>query len=171
MLEIEEILPILNQIAIFGGLTDKQLYSVFRLLEKTHIPKAQFIFEKGDEPSHIYIVWRGRVELLLDIGGKYLAEKIFNVGECFGETAAIGIQRHTASALAMEDTDLIVFSRTALFSIWKSDKELFGMIALNIAREACRRLNKTDEILLHYFAGKELPQANTGPRSILKAQA
>jgi CRP/FNR family cyclic AMP-dependent transcriptional regulator len=152
LLEIEEVLPILNEIAVFGGLDDKQLYTVFRLLEKTHFEKGDFIFERGDPPSHIYIVWAGRVELLLDLGGSYLAENIFTVGQCFGETAAIGIEPHTASAMAMVPTDLIVLPIKSLFAIWESDKALFGMLVLNIAREACRRLNKTEETLLHYFA-------------------
>ena len=34
LLEIEEILPILNKISLFGGLNDKQLYAVFQLLQK-----------------------------------------------------------------------------------------------------------------------------------------
>lgn len=155
LLEIEEVLPVLNDIAIFGGLSDRHLNTVFRLLEKTHYTKGQFIFEKGDAPSHIYIVWKGQVELMLDIGGSYLAEKVFTVGECFGETAVIGIQPHTASALAIEDTELIILSSEAFFSIWETDKELFGILVLNIAREACRRLNKADETLLHYFADKK----------------
>ena len=152
LLEIEDVLPILNQIAIFGGLTDTQLYVVFRLLEKIRVHKGDFIFEKGDSPSHMYIVWKGRVELLLGAGGRYLAEMVFGVGDCFGETSVIGIQPHSASAMAVEDTELIALSRAALFTIWEQDKELFGVLVLNIAREACRRLNRADEILLHYFA-------------------
>ena len=35
LLEIEKVIPILSKITIFGGLTDNQLYSVFKLLEKT----------------------------------------------------------------------------------------------------------------------------------------
>ena len=27
---------------------------------------------------------------------------------------------------------------------------LFGLLMLNIAREACRRLNKTEDFMLHY---------------------
>jgi len=159
LLDIEDVLPILNDISIFGGLTEKQLYSVFRLLEQTHYARGEFVFERGDAPSHIYIVWKGRVELLLDVSGSYLAEAVLTVGDCFGETAAIGIQPHSASAMAVENTDLIVLPRTALFAIWETDKELFGMLILNIAREACRRLNRTDEVLLHYFAHREQPRS------------
>ena len=152
LLEIEDVLPILNRIAVFGGLSDTQLYEVFRVLEKAHFHRGEFIFEKGDAPSHIYIVWKGRVELLLEVKGSYFAEMAFSVGDSFGETSVIGILPHTAGAMAVEDTQLIVLSKEALFSFRKSDPSLFTMLVLNIAREACRRLNRADETLLHYFA-------------------
>ncbi len=151
LLEIEEILPILNKIALFGGLNDMQLYTIFRLLQKTRFARGEFVFEQGDAPSDIYIVWKGSVELVLDAGGTPLAEAIFTTGDCFGEIAMIGIERHTASALAKEDTELIVLPREGLFLLWDTDKELFAMMVLNIAREACRRLSQADQNLLHYF--------------------
>ena len=155
LVEVENVLPIVSKISLFGGLSDTQLYAIFRLLETVAYEKGEFIFEAGDEPSDIYIVRTGSVELVLDVEGDPLAEAVFGVGECFGETAVIGIERHTASALAKEDTELIVLPRQALFDLWESDKELFGMVMMNIAREACRRLHRADEILLHYFAHKE----------------
>lgn len=153
LLDIENVLPILNKISIFGGLNDMQLYKVFRLLETVEYKKGEIIFRKGDKPSHIYIIEKGRVELLLE-GKRYALERaIFEVGQCFGESAVIGIQPHTATALTLEDCQLIVLSRKTLMSIFDCDKELFGLLILNIARETCHRLNKTDEILLHYFLG------------------
>jgi CRP/FNR family transcriptional regulator, cyclic AMP receptor protein len=150
-LKIDEILPILNDISIFGGLTNEQLAAVFAVLERTHYAKGEFVFEEGDPPSDIYIVQKGSVELVLEVDGDYLAQTVFPVGHCFGETAVIGIERHTAGAVAKEDTDLIVLPREGLFGLWDTDKELFGMLILNIAREACRRLHNVDEALLHYF--------------------
>lgn len=66
----------------------------------------------------------------------------------------IGIQLHTATAVALEPTELIVLSREALHSIFDDDKELFGLLILNIAREVSRRLKQTDETLLHYVLGE-----------------
>ncbi|MHC4563117.1 MAG: cyclic nucleotide-binding domain-containing protein [Planctomycetota bacterium] len=152
LVEVEKVLPIVSKIALFGGMSDAQLYTIFRLLQTTHYAKGEAIFEAGDEPSDIYIVWEGRVELILGPIGSGLAEAVFGVGESFGEAAVIGIERHTASAIATEDTELIVLPRQALFDLWDSDTELFGMLVLNIAREACRRLCRADEVLLHYFA-------------------
>ena len=67
-----------------------------------------------------------------------------------GETSVIGIVTHGATAMAMEETDLIVLSRQAILSLYKSDVELFAVLIWDIAREACRRLHKADEVLLHY---------------------
>lgn len=150
LFDIENVLPILNKIAIFGGLSDKHLYTVFRLLQKVSYKAGEFIFKQGESPSYIYIIRSGKVKIVVDADENPLEIITFEVGACFGETAAIGIQSHSASALAVEDTDLIVLSRPALLSIFDSDKELFGLLILNIAREACRRLHKSDEILLHY---------------------
>ena len=151
LLDIENILPILNKISIFGGLSDRHLYQIFRLLQTTEYKMGEIIFRKGDMPSHIYIVRKGRIELLLE-GKRYAIERaIFEIGQCFGEAAVIGIQPHTATAIAIEKSELLVLSRQALLSVFDCDKELFGLLILNIARETSRRLNKTDEILLHYL--------------------
>ena len=150
LLDIEEVMPILNEISIFAGLSDKQLYTLFRLLEKAHYKAGEKIFEQGGHPSYIYIVQSGRVTLIANARQTPLELIVFQRGHCFGETSVIGIQPHAATAITVEDTELIVLSRNALLSLLKSDLELFSILILNIAREACRRLYKTDEILLHY---------------------
>ena len=55
----------------------------------------------------------------------------------------------------MEDTELMILSQKALLELHQTDSELFGILILNIAREACRRLYKTDQILLHYAQPKK----------------
>jgi CRP/FNR family cyclic AMP-dependent transcriptional regulator len=153
-LEIADVLPILNEISIFAGLTDKQLLTLFRLLEKVCYKKGEKVFEQGNQPSHIYIIQSGSVKLVINEKSDPLELIVFGQGHCFGETSVIGIQPHAATAVAVEDTELIVLSRNALLSLLKTDLDLFSILILNIAREACRRLHKTDEILLHYVLRK-----------------
>ena len=152
--DIENVLAILNKISIFAGLTDSQLYTLFRLLSKVTFKANETVFEQGDEPSHIYIVKKGNVKLVVWENETPLELIVFQEGNCFGEASVIGIQRHKGTAIAVTDTELIVLSRRALLSIHDSDKELFGILILNIAREVCRRLHATDDILLHYLLKK-----------------
>ncbi|TKJ32607.1 MAG: CarD family transcriptional regulator [Planctomycetes bacterium B3_Pla] len=156
LLDIEDVLPILNDISIFAGLSDKQLSALFRLLEKAHYKAGEKIFEQGSQPSHIYVVQSGSIKLVVNARQTPLELIVFEKGQCFGETSVIGIQPHAATTIAVEDTELIVLPRSALLSLFKSDLELFSILLLNIAREACRRLHKTDEILLHYVLRKDV---------------
>ncbi|VGO14964.1 Cyclic AMP receptor protein [Pontiella desulfatans] len=155
LLDVEGVLPILNKIAVLGGLDDAQLYTVFRMLETEHYNKGEFIFRQGDAPSHIRIVRSGKVRMVENVDGTAMELCEFGPGDCFGETSVIAIHTHTASALAVEETELLVIPREKLFALYDSDPKLFGMLALNIAREACRRLNKTEDIMLHYALGRK----------------
>jgi len=155
LLAREQVLPILNKIAILGGLDDSQLDTVFHLIESESYLKGEVVFEEGESPSHIRIVCKGRVRIVEDLQGTPLELYEFGVGDCFGETSVIAIHPHTASAVAIDDTELLVIPREKLFGLYEKDTRLFGLLILNIAREACRRLNQSQEILLHYaFEGK-----------------
>ena len=150
LLDIENILPILNQISIFAGLSEKQLYRLFRSLKTVTYDASENVFEQGSQPSHIYIVRSGRIKLVVHQDQTCFELMVLEQGHCLGEASVIGIQPHAATAIAMERTELIVLSRQALLSIYESDLELFSILILNIAREVCRRLHASDEILLHY---------------------
>ena len=149
-MDIENVLPMLNKISILGGLDDAQLYTIFHILEVEHYAKGEVVFQQGDRPSHIRIVRSGRVRIVEDMNGEPMELYEFKTGDCFGETSVIAIHPHTASAIAMEDTELLVVPRDKMFRLYDTDSKLFGMLVLNIAREACRRLSKAEDTMLHY---------------------
>lgn len=154
LLDVETIIPILNRISLFGGLTDNQLYILFRNLQKVKYREGEYIFHQGTPANYIYIVKRGRVRIFLEEDSTILELLELGVGHSFGETSLIGIQPHTASVVALEETELIVLSGKALHRFYKTDTELFSRVILNIARETCRRLAKSDDTLLHFVIKK-----------------
>ena len=151
LVDADEVLSILSDISIFAGLSEKQLHQLFRQLKKVSYRKNETVFEQGHEPSYIYIVKSGRIKLIGEEEGTKYELFVFDRGNCFGEASIIGILPHAASAVAIEDSELIVLSRNALLAFYKTDLELFSTLILNIAREVCRRLYKTDQVLLHYI--------------------
>ena len=156
LLDVETILPILNKISIFAGLNDNQLYALFRLIEKVNYKSGETIFEQGSRPSHIYIIKHGKVKLVATKDDTPFELVAFEQGQCFGESSVIGIQPHAATAIAVEDTELLVLSRNLLLSIYISDLQLFSTLILNIARDTCRRLHSSSEVLLHYVKKSEM---------------
>jgi CRP-like cAMP-binding protein len=153
--DTREVFPILSQIAIFGGATELQQREIFRRLEAGVIEKGKYIFEKGDEPSHIYIVKSGEIELLIPGDEVTIRKKKLRVGECFGQVALMSMQQHAVSAVARESSEIIVFSRRAMHELRHEDIELFALLMMNIAREMARRLKFTDEMLLGSYRDDE----------------
>lgn len=153
LLDMETILPILNRISIFGGLDEKQLFFLFRELKKVRYKKDELVFRQGTPANYIYIVKSGRVRLFVEKNQRALELIEFDVGQCFGETSLIGIQPHSASVIAVEETELMVLSGKTLNEFYHSNINLFSMLIMNIARETCRRLSRTDDTLLHYVLG------------------
>ncbi len=145
---IEEVISILSQISIFGGVSETQQNEIFNRLEIGCWKKGDFIFRKGDEPSHIYIVKSGLIELFIPDKDVMVEKKRLGIGECFGQVALMSIHQHTVSAVAVEDSEVIVFSKRLLHQLHHEDISLFALLMMNIARELARRLQWTDELLI-----------------------
>lgn len=158
----QEVVSILSQISLFGGVTDLQQNDIVRRLEVGTVKKGQYIFRKGDEPSHIYIVERGLIELFIPDKERTVEKKRLGVGECFGQVAVMSIHQHTISAVALEDTTLIVLSRRSLYQLHHEDVGLFALLMMTIARELARRLQFMDELLLASIRTQELAKIS-GP--------
>jgi hypothetical protein len=101
--DIENVLPILNKISILAGLSDPQLYTIFRLLSQVSYKANETVFEQGEEPGHIYIVKNGKVKLVVWEDDTPLELIEFEQGHCFGEASVIGIQPHKGTAIAVID--------------------------------------------------------------------
>lgn len=146
----QKLLPILKDVTVFTGLKDSWLQ---RILTEGTIRKYvtdDVLMREGTPATDILIVLEGEVKIVLSIDSDPLEICRFGPGSCVGEMSVIGILDHSASVIAVAPTTVLVVSRQLLLDISQSDRELFSMLILNTARELARRLQHTDEILLHY---------------------
>jgi CRP/FNR family transcriptional regulator, cyclic AMP receptor protein len=150
LIEPGRLTELLDSIAIFGGLSEQQMDRVLALMKKSLHLDGDQIFAKGDVASNIYVVVSGQVRLDFERSNHPLSEIIFVPGSCFGETSLIGIQPHSANTYAVGNTELLSLSGSELLGLYERDLDLFSLLILNIAREACRRLHSTDELFLQY---------------------
>jgi CRP-like cAMP-binding protein len=150
---IDSVLSILSQIAIWGGLSDDQSSKVFKKLEIGIYEKGEYIFRKGDQPSHIYIVKSGKIDLFISDQDIVIEKETLTAGGCFGVAALMAMETHMGTAIAREDSEILVMSRQSLLELGHEDIRLFALLMMNIAREIARRLKLTDDILLNYVHG------------------
>ena len=146
--DFDGVSSIISQLRIFGGVTEAQRATVFRRLELWALGAGESVFRKGDEPLHIYVVKSGKIGLQIAENDVVIHKHEINVGECFGEASLMSMHKHTSTAIAVEESELIVLSRNALIQLRREDIELFALLMMNLARELARRLYITDQMLL-----------------------
>ena len=88
-----------------------------------------------------------------------LEKKKLGVGECFGQAALMSMHKHAITAVATEESEVIVLSRHALNQLRHEDLALFALLMMNIARELARRLRLTDEMLIRSLHPQEVKPA------------
>jgi len=150
--DINSVISILSKISLWGGLTDEQRKKIYQRLEVGTFKKGEYIFRKGEQPSHVHIVKSGRVELLASHQDAVVQKETVEVGGSFGFAALMAVQTHMVTAVAAEETELMVLSREALLGLKHDDIKLFALLMMNIAREIARRLKLTDDILMQYVS-------------------
>lgn len=139
-MQFAEIIPILKEISIFGGIPEESLESFLELLTVAEYKKGDIVFNEHEPATAIYVIAVGKVKISTSMENYHYTVAEFSVGDCFGETSMIGIQRHSATATALDDTKLIILSSSALNKLSHINLKVFSMLVLNIARESCRRL-------------------------------
>ena len=119
------------------------------MLSTASFKKGEAVFTQGESPNNIFIIQTGEVKIIKRLDEIEVELVRFKKGNLFGETELIGIFKYIASAIAITDLKLLVFSKSALYSLHSKNIKLFSKIILNVARESCRRTAKTDEYWLN----------------------
>jgi CRP-like cAMP-binding protein len=142
------VFEILPKISFLGGLTDEQRFEIFQRLDVADFSAGDTIAKPGGVPSHIHIIQKGKVDLLISLDGDLVKKRQFVVGDCFGEAALLSLINKTATFIAAEDTRLVSLSRPKLLKLYDEELEIFLHLVLNMARDLARKLQYTDEMLL-----------------------
>jgi CRP-like cAMP-binding protein len=146
--DIDSVISILSQISLWEGLQGEEQRKIYRQLEIGIFKKGEYIFQKGDQPTHVYIVKSGQIDLFNFDQNVSVQKQTVKTGGCFGVSALIAMQTHMVTAIAAEDSEVMVLSRQALVELRHEDIELFADLMINIARDIAQKLKLTDEILL-----------------------
>lgn len=152
---LDEVREILSRISFLGGISEDQLDKLIGYFECTTFKAGACIARKGDTPTHIYIIQSGCVALRIADGAVDLRKREFTIGDHFGEVAMLSMINNTASFFAIEDCNLITFSRRSFARLSKEEPLVFRQLILNLARDLARKVQYSDELMLR--SGDEAP--------------
>src|SRR3989441_12025309 len=121
--------------------------------------KGEMIYVEGDLGSEMYVVQSGAVRIYRTLGGVKQELAIMEKGDFFGEIAVLEGLPRTASAEALDDSELIEINSTTFDTMIRANIE----IAVRMLRKLSNRLqeaNRKIEILSRATtAGRRSPQA------------
>jgi CRP-like cAMP-binding protein len=140
-------LILLQQMPIFGGITDEVLEFLLQRTRVTTRKAGEYFFREGDKAEELYVLEHGKVEILRHWKGQDYCISTMGQGDCFGEMALIDFCPRSASVRALEDCSAIELSATALQELYNKDAAQFTMIYMNLGRELSRRLRDVNDLL------------------------
>jgi len=135
----------LRDIEFLSGRKQQTLDELLGCAEERSCAAGERIFRQGDAGDEIFLVRRGRVRIALDFGkGPSYHIATFGRGDFFGEVAFLDRGARSADAVALQETDLLVLSRSRFDAVAAQHPRLGQQFFASLARSLAIRLRQAD---------------------------
>jgi CRP-like cAMP-binding protein len=127
---------LLRTVPIFSDLTDQDIASLGRLSILKHYPKDTVIFFENEEGDFFFMILDGRIKVtILGDDGREVILSLLGPGDFFGEMALLDNEPRSATAIAVEDSELLSLHRTDFQSVLADNKSItVGLIKVLTSR-------------------------------------
>ncbi len=135
-------MALLQRIPLFSDMPGEQVQPLVAALEQRTYRKGQIILHEGEPGDSLFIILSGRVRIYtLSPEGHELSVWICDPGDFFGEMALLSGEPRSASAEAMQRTQVLVLHRHAFHHHLLSNPAA----AIRIIETLSQRLRRTTE--------------------------
>src|SRR5574341_759576 len=133
----------LGGVRLFRDLTARERRDIQGLFVEQRVNRDQFIFLEGDAAEHVYVVVEGKVKIVKQApSGKEVILEVFAPAEVFGG-ATLLLDRHPASAVAMEAGVVLCLPRAHYQALLKR----FPPLAFQIIERLAERLREAHQVI------------------------
>jgi CRP/FNR family transcriptional regulator, cyclic AMP receptor protein len=134
----------LANIKMFELLNEDDRIALAGVVDDLKVPAGHTLFQAGDPGDSLFIVRVGQVELFIkDTAGQKIVLTTAESGDMFGELAMLDSGARTATALALNDSELLVLDRDDLMLLFQRKPEA----ALHMLASLSGLTRKADELL------------------------
>lgn len=109
---------------------------------------GEILFREGEPGDEMFVIRSGSVRVYVEANGIEKTLAILGAGEFLGEMSLLSTSQRTATAIVVEDADLLVIGAKVLEEMIVHNTE----IALRLIRKLVRRLEAADslvQVLIH----------------------
>ena len=152
--ERELVFTLKDQLLIFQSLSDQEMEYILPHFEIRFCKSGDALFTEGDPSGFISFILAGKLEVKkgTEFAGTPIVLGTLNKGSFIGETALISDNEpRAATAIALEDTQVLVLSNESLESIIQKHPETGAKILKELLKFVSFRLIKALEKLAATF--------------------
>ena len=134
----------LAEVDLFKLLDENELAELASVIDSETVSAGQIIFNAGELGDALYIVRSGEVELFVkDTAGQKIVLTVAEQNDLFGELSMLDERPRSATAMALEDTELLLLDREDLLLLFQKQPDA----ALNMLAALSTMLRKVDRLL------------------------
>ncbi|MBI4655779.1 MAG: Crp/Fnr family transcriptional regulator [Elusimicrobia bacterium] len=145
----------LKKVSFLKGLVQKDIGQILSIAKHKKFKAGEIIFHKSEIGNHFFIVKSGKIKIFTFLGPEKKKTFAFlSRGDMFGEMSLLGGKTRSASAQAIENTELLVISKKNFRDLIMSNPD-FTFKLLNTVVERLNKANKEIEsMLFHNILGR-----------------
>ncbi len=134
----------LAKIKLFELLDEDELGELAAVIDAEMLDTGETLFHTGDFGESLYIIRSGEVELFIkDNTGQKIVLKVATEGDLFGEISMLDNRPRTATATALEPTELFALDRDDLLLLFQKKPD----VGLNMLAAMSEMLREADTLL------------------------
>jgi CRP/FNR family transcriptional regulator, cyclic AMP receptor protein len=132
---------LLRSVPIFSELTDADFSSLAKVANRRRYPKDSVVFFENEQGDFFFMILEGRIKVtILGDDGREVILSLLGSGDFFGEMALLDNEPRSATAIAVEDSELLSLHRNDFQAVLSDNRSIMvGLIKVLTAR--LRRAN------------------------------
>lgn len=140
---------LLKQQVLLEDLDSKGLNKISKIIKKYSLKKGEQLFKEKDETKGLWLVHSGKIEISrVTADGWRQTLAVLTPGHFFGELSIIENRRHVASAVAIEETELLLLPKEDFEGLLEEDMALACNIIKRIAIVMSKNLRRMNDKFL-----------------------
>ncbi|MBA7527014.1 hypothetical protein ES705_19187 [subsurface metagenome] len=139
---------VLSQVYLFRELTPSEMDILISISKEIRAQKDEVIFKEGETGDAFFLIVSGSIRISTIVPGVgEEALTILREGEYFGEMALIDDAPRSASAIANDDTILLLIEKDNFRKLLAQETDIAYKLLWVFTKTLSARLRKTDEQL------------------------
>ena len=140
---------LLKQQVLLEDLDSEGLNKISKIIKKYSLKKGEQLFKEKDETKGLWLIHSGKIEISrVTADGWRQTLAVLTPGHFFGELSIIENRRHVASAVAIEETELLLLPKEDFERLFEEDMALACNIVKRIAIVMSKNLRRMNDKFL-----------------------